>query len=331
MKICGFYKGSADKKCALLSAGALFVSLNLSLLFVLFDDQFCYLHCVEGCSFSYLVSCDPQCDGIIFGDISSNASHVDVVGALRVEGHGVFGVLCVVNECASWCLCYGVSDVVDVELFCCLYPYCFAVASQCADADACGRAAHIGVEYLARLMIHFHLLFGVVVVGEDVNLWYDVVSQLVWKSLYVWLFSLCDVGILLFHLFHGQCSGSACALIAGNVYALYVRQSLYRHECCDHHYGGAVWVGNNVAWVLQRIARVAFGHYERHVVAHAESTGVVYHDGSVSCDVIGIFSAHSGTGRSENDVCVAEEVAVLQAFYYDGIVAEGVCLSCTAF
>ena len=61
------------------------------------------------------------------------------------------------------------------------YPHRLGVGAERRDAHTGGAGAHVAVHNLAGLMIHLHLLLGIVVVGHHVNLWNDVVGQLMGK------------------------------------------------------------------------------------------------------------------------------------------------------
>ena len=57
-------------------------------------------------------------------------------------------------------------------------------------------------------MIHLHLFFGVVVVGEDVDLRNHIESQLMGELLDLYFLSVEHLSTLLLQLLHRSCSGA---------------------------------------------------------------------------------------------------------------------------
>ena len=140
---------------------------------------------------------------------------------------------------------------------------------------------------LASLVEHLHLLLGISVVGEDVYLRDDVVSQLVRELLHLHRLVVHQLAILLLQLCHGSSACARSALVAGDVYALDVAEMLERLQHYNHHDSGAVRVGDDAARTVQSVLGVALGHNQWHVVAHAESRRVVDHHGAVLGDGLG--------------------------------------------
>ena len=144
------------------------------------------------------------------------------------------------------------------------------------------------MHYLARLVVHFHLLLGVVGVGHHVYLRNDVVGQLMGELLDGRDLSLGHyLAILLLQLGHGGRPGTAGTLIGRHVHATDVTELLDGLQHYDHHNGGTIRVGYDATGALQGIGRIDLGHHQGHIRIHTESTRVVYHHGTVLGDGIG--------------------------------------------
>ena len=187
--------------------------------------------------------------------------------------------------------------MVDGEGFLGLDPDALGVGAEGGYADACGGGAHVGVHDFACLVVHLHLLLGVVVGGHLVDLRDDVVGELVGELIDGLGFARLDEFlVLLLELGHGSCTGAACALVAGYVYFLDVRELLDGLKHHYHHDGGAVGVGDNAARAVEGVGGVALGDNQGHVVVHAEGAGVVDHDGAILGDVWRELFGDTGTG-----------------------------------
>ena len=126
---------------------------------------------------------------------------------------------------------------------------------------------------LASLVEHLHLLLGVSVWLEHVNLWDNIVSQLVGKLLNgLYLTILNHLLVLLLQFGHSGCTCTRSTLIAGNMNALYVRNLLQRLQYYHHHDSCAVRVGDNAAWAVQCVFCIALRYYQGHIIVHTEST-----------------------------------------------------------
>ena len=75
---------------------------------------------------------------------------------------------------------------------------------------------------LACLVEHLHLLLGVAVVGEDVNLRNHIVGKLIGELVDRDGFALNDLPVLLLQLRHSLRAGAGSRLVAGHVHAAYV-------------------------------------------------------------------------------------------------------------
>ena len=184
---------------------------------------------------------------------------------------------------------------------------------------------------LAGLVEHLHLLLGVAVVGEHVNLRNHVVGELVGELAYSNRLVVDEFLVFLLQFGHGSCAGTACALIACDVDALDMANSLKRLEHHYHHDSSTVWVGNDVARTVEGILGVALGHYQRHIVAHTECRRVVNHDCTVLGDGVGKFLRCATASRCEGYVDVLEVVVVLKELHFILLALEGIFLSGRTF
>ena len=122
------------------------------------------------------------------------------------------------------------------------------------------------------LVVHLHLLLGIVVRSHLVYLRNDIVCQLMWELVdMVCLASLDDVLILLLKLSHGCSTSTRSTLVRRNMNLLDMAQVVDRLQYHYHHDGGAVWIGDDVAWTVERILGVYLWYYQWHIVAHTES------------------------------------------------------------
>ena len=121
--------------------------------------------------------------------------------------------------------------------------------------------------------------------------------------------------VLLFELLHSSGTGTGSTLVAGDMDLLDMRQLLNRLQDDDHHDCGAVRVGDDATWTLQRVSGVDLRHYQWHVVVHTEGAGVVDHHSAVLRDRVRKLLTRTSTGRGEGDVHTLEVVVVLQKFH----------------
>ena len=124
---------------------------------------------------------------------------------------------------------------------------------------------------LASLVKHLHLLLGVSVVGEHVNLRNNVVGELMRELANSHRLVVNKLLVFLLQLSHSSRTGTTRTLIACDVDALDMTQCLKRLQHYNHHDSGAVRIGNNATWTVESISRVALRHNQRYIVAHAES------------------------------------------------------------
>ena len=144
------------------------------------------------------------------------------------------------------------------------------MGAQRRHANAHGRTFNVAVHYLSCLVVHLHLLLGVAVGLEDVNLRYNVICQLVGELLDRNRLAVLYLAVLLLQFGHCCCTGTAGTLIACYVDAVYMAQLLDRLQHHNHHDGSAVRVGNDAARTVEGILGVALRHHEWHIVVHTE-------------------------------------------------------------
>ena len=92
--------------------------------------------------------------------------------------------------------------------------------AQTGNADAGSAGLHVGMENLARLVIHFHFFLGVVVVGENIDLRNHIEGQLMGKLIDLYFLPVEYLTALLLQFLHRSCSGARCGLIGRNADAL---------------------------------------------------------------------------------------------------------------
>ena len=126
------------------------------------------------------------------------------------------------------------------------------------------------MQYLSGLVEHLHLFFGVIVVSEDVNLGYHIVSQLVSEFAHCRFLASGKLAVLLLKFSHCAGSGSGCGLVACYVDVFDVRKLLDGFEYHYHHDGGAIGIGDDSSRRIEGILRVALGHYKRNILIHTE-------------------------------------------------------------
>lgn len=142
-----------------------------------------------------------------------------------------------------------------------------------------------------------------------------VVGELCREFLDGGFFTTCNLFVLVREFVHCGCPGAACGLVGGYMHAPdggEVVDGLKRH---DHLDGGAVGVADYAAWGVECVVAIDFGHYKWHIIVHAESAGVVNHQGAVLGDGFGKFARGGCTCRGESDVDVAEVVVVPEFLY----------------
>ena len=203
--------------------------------------------------------------------------------------------------------------------------------TQRTDTDAHSRALRIGMHDLTRLVVHLHLLLGIAIGLEYVNLRNHIVSQLVGElldSLHLTLFY--HLLILLLQFGHGSGTGTRSTLIRSHVDALDMREFLQRLEYHDHHDRCTIRVGNNTTGTVQGILGIALGHHQGYIVVHAESTGIVNHHSTVFRNCLGKFLRGASTGRGESDIHILEVIVVLQQLHFDFLTLKRVLPTCAA-
>ena len=183
---------------------------------------------------------------------------------------------------------------------------------------------------LLGLVVHLHLLLGVAVVGEDVDLRDDIECQLVSELLDCRFLTGEHLAVLLVELGHRGGSGTARSLIAGDVDPFDVADVLQRLEGDDHHYGGAVRIGYDSAWADQSIFRIALRHDKRHILIHTECARIVYHDSTMLGDRLCELLAGAASGTCECEVHALEIIIMLKQSDFNFLPAESVLPSCTA-
>ena len=169
---------------------------------------------------------------------------------------------------------------------------------------------------LLRLVVHLHLLLGIAVGLEDVNLRNDVVGQLMRElldGLHLTLFY--HFLILLLQFSHSGSTGTRSTLVRADMDALDVRDVLQRLQYDHHHDGGAVGIGNNAARTVQCILGIALRNHQGNIFVHAESAGVVNHHSTILGDGLGKLFRSASTGRGEGNVYVLEVVVVLEQLH----------------
>ena len=183
---------------------------------------------------------------------------------------------------------------------------------------------------LAGFVEHLHLLLGVSVVREDIDLRDDVVGQLVGEFLDLDRIPFHDVPVLLLQFRHGLGTGAGSGLVAGHMDAGDVGKGLDGFQDDHHHDGRAVGVGDDAAGTHQGVFGIALGNDEGHVRIHPERAGVVDHHGAVLGDGVGEFHGRAGTGRDEGIIDALEIVIVLQEPDFEFLAAETVFAARTA-
>ena len=135
---------------------------------------------------------------------------------------------------------------------------------------------------LAGLVEHLHLFLCIAIGLEHINLWNDIISQLVGELLDgLHLASLNNLLVLLLQLLHGSSASTRGTLIGCDVDAADMAKLLQGLKHYHHHDRRAVGIGNNATWPVQSILRIALGHHQGHIIVHAERTGVVDHHTAV--------------------------------------------------
>ena len=201
--------------------------------------------------------------------------------------------------------------------------------AQRTNPDTHCRATCIGVHYLLGLVEHLHLLLGVAVRLEHIYLRNYIICQLVSKLFNgLYLTFLNHLLILLLQFCHRCSACPRSTLVRSNVDTLDVRNVLKRLQTNNHHYSGAVRIGDNTARTLQRILCITLGNHQWHILIHAERTRIVNHDSAIFRDILCKFLACTSTSRRKRDVNVAEIIVVLQQFHLNLLTAEGVLGAC---
>ena len=180
------------------------------------------------------------------------------------------------------------------------------------------------------LAIHLHFLLGVVVVRKDVDLWNQVIHQLVSEFVHGRLLSPSQLFRLLYQLRHTQRTCTTGSLIRGHVYTTYVRKVFYRLECHHHLNRCTVRIGDDIARVYQGIIPIYLRHHEGNVFLHTESTGIIDHQSAMASYRIGKSYGRIASGRTESDVYPLEIIVVLQFANHVFLTLEGINASGTS-
>ena len=179
---------------------------------------------------------------------------------------------------------------------------------------------------LLGLVVHLHLLLGVSILSEHVNLGNHVEGQLIGELLDRGLFTGQHLTVLFVQLRH---SGSSCptgSLITADMNALDVADVLQCLKSHYHHDGGTVGVGNDVAGTVQRILSIALRHHERHILVHTEGTAVVNHHRTMLGNGLCIFLGRTATCTGKGDIHSLEIIIVLKQLHFNFLATERVLL-----
>ena len=223
------------------------------------------------------------------GQVATDAAYVNIVLACGEERHGVLLVLRVVKHGEPFGLLKSGAGGFGRDRRFGFHPYGLGMAAQRGYTHTGGAGLHVAVHDFARFIVHLHLLLGVVVVKEDVHLRNHVECQLVRELFYLHLVAVECLARLGEQFVHGYGSGTAGGLIGRHADAADVAQLFDGLQSHDHDDGGAIGVGDDAARAVEGVFGIAFGHNQRHVAVHAESAGVVNHDGPVLGDVVSVF------------------------------------------
>ncbi len=294
------------------------------------DEPLGYLDCVESGAFLNLVADKPERYSVGIGEILAYTADVYIVAVLVEQRHGISSVGGIVFELQPLTVADSLTELGYADGTLGLSPNALAMAAQGGDTDAHCRAVGIGMHNLLSLVVHLHLLLGIAVVGEGVNLWYDIEGKLVGKLLNSRFFACKNLTVLLNKLGHGGGSCPTGGLVAGDMNASDMADVLKCLKGYNHHNSGAVGIGDYTTWTLEGISGIAFGDDEGDVLIHAEGAGIVYHDGSIACDGLGIITADAGTGTGECDIYATEIVVVLKETDFYLLASECVLGSCAA-
>ena len=278
-----------------------------------------------------MVAAEPEGESVLISDVAADATDEDIVLASREEGHGVLLVGGVIDHGNARSLSESLASLLGRNGALGLNPYGLGVAAQGWHSNTHSRAGGIGMHDLARLVEHLHLLLRVAVVGEDVNLRNDIVSQLVSEFIDGGRTAIEHLAVLLLQFGHGCCTGTAGSLVAGHVDAADMTDTLQGLEAHDHHDGRAVGVGDDATGSVEGILSVALGHHEGNILVHAECGAVVYHHGAVFGDGFGKVLGGAATGADKSYVYSFEVIVVLQQTDRIVLAAEGISASGAAF
>ena len=98
----------------------------------------------------------------------------------------------------------------------------------------------------------------------------------------------------------------------------------------NHHDGGAVGVGDDATGAVEGVLGIDLGHYQWHVLVHAEGAGIVNHHRAVLGDGLGKLLGSAATGRNEGYIYIAEVVVVLEQLDFVLFTFESVFGTCAA-
>ena len=175
---CGNQSG-----CALVFTFFRFFSVRARLGAELFlavgDEVLADLDGVEGGAFLDLVTAEPEGEAVVAAGVDADSSHIDGILARTVDGHGIAVAARVVHDDDAGSELQGCTGLLGGDGFLALDPHGLAVGTHDGHTHAGGAHADVAVHDFAGLLDHLHLLAGVVVVLEDVDVGNDVVGQLV--------------------------------------------------------------------------------------------------------------------------------------------------------
>ena len=293
------------------------------------EQVLCYLDGVEGGALLDLIGDDPKGNAAGVGEVAAYSTYVYGVAAGDHQGHGVLALSGVVDHHQAGSLLHGVAHIGDLQGLGGAHPYGLAVGAEHRHTHAHGR--HVqpgGVQNLAGLALHLHLLVGVVIVEEGVDLRDEIAEELCLELADFQLVAGGIVGNLPFKLGHAGGTGAGSGLVGSHVDALYGAEAVDGCQGHEHLDGCTVGVADDVARAHEGVGGIDLGHYQGHVGVHAESRRVVDHHGSAGGDDVGVFLRHGGTGADKGHLEAGEKFGVVgELLDHVVVAAKGVCAS----
>ena len=143
-----------------------------------FNQIFSNLHCIQSGTLADLVANAPEGDAVGIGNVGADAAYRHIVLTCNEQRHWVFLVSWVVdNRYTSGFRASG-TEIGRRNRLLGLAPNGFRVGAHYWNTHASCAYLNVGMHNLLGLVIHFHFLLGVIVVGEDVDMRNDIVEQL---------------------------------------------------------------------------------------------------------------------------------------------------------